>query len=245
MACYIVTKTQPECFKIHDQQKIFDLLENNQITLLYSQTSMDISYYKRLLELLKINTSVLKLQIVYTSNNDNDHNDNDHNDNDDQFYKLLSDFLTIQTHPHTIYLVDRYISVRNCNLISDAIKNNTNVTNLDLFYNLDNNMFTYLVNSLKFNKTLTTIRIDLCNNIIDGKILAKLLKDNTTLTTLTLSSNVINEQYVLKSLKNNPYITYIYMPHISNTISAIKKINNYCDRNKYNNDLRSLVIQDL
>jgi len=222
---------------ITSKKDILAQFKNYQILSLEPYDYTNDSYYRKLFELLQLDTSVDKLYIMY----------NDYR-NSDEFYRLLSDFLTTSTHLKHIRLKDNHISVENSMLLSDAIKNNDSLIHINLNYkNLDSNAFKYLINSLKINKMLKFIVISIWDNYIDGNDIAELLKVNTSVFALELyTSEIKNHNVIIKALKNNRYITLFFSP--SDVIldqNVYKKIITYSERNKYNQELKSMRIQDL
>jgi hypothetical protein len=189
-----------------EQEKIFDEFKNNNVNTLNSYDYKDDNYYKRIFELLITNSSISSLSIV---------NDN----GSDEFYKLLADFLILNSCLHTLLLVDNSISIKNCQLISDALKNNTTLSSIHIrYHNLDNDMLKYLVNSLKYNKSLIFVGISVWGKPINAEIITTLLNNNTILAGILLYSNKIEKEYMLKKvLKNNPYITSCYIPSCLST----------------------------
>jgi hypothetical protein len=230
-----LTKELPKQMQI--TQKLFTMLKNNKILGLYIYEYVDNNFYKQLFELLKINISVTSLCISYQSNTNNN-----------KFYELLSDYLSISTYLKYINFGDYNISVENSILLSSALKKNNSLIQIHLYYqNLDKKGCNYIIDSLKFNKTVTYFIINVPS--IDGNYLAELLKVNTTLTAIQLHITSVGEYRVEieieieKALKNNRYITVLILGY--RRVGMEENIKTYCERNKYNNNLKSLMLQDL
>jgi hypothetical protein len=221
-----------------NQEKLFTLLKNNEISMLHTFGYTDSNYYDQLLKLLKINRSVTRLWIKYNGYSNN----GKQNSNQNKFYKLICDYLINTTDLKLINFIDYGISVENSMLLSNAFKQNNSLNEIHLYNkHLDKSACTYFINSLKFNKTITTLTTDICS--IDGNHIAELLKVNTSLTSISVYvEKVTNIRVIDNALKNNKYIEYIYTNFKQD---MYKNISTYCDRNKHNNKLRSTMIEDL
>jgi len=222
-----------------DNRKIlFPLLENNEITMLETYCYVDNDYYNELFELLKINTSVNTLKILF-------------NNCDHQFYKSLHDMLIINNTINMLHLNDIKISIENCEWICQIIKKNRSVLKLHLNYEEpENNTFENIIDALKFNNTLKLVYFGFNNsNVVCGGLIAELLTINKTLNYITLClpiiigmTGIINSGKIVDSLESNPSIISLTGNYLLNTNTNIK---NYCARNKHNIMLKSLMIQDL
>jgi hypothetical protein len=231
MTTYIINK-QNLNIEIRDQKILFTLLKNNEIISLRSFGYDDNNHYKQLFELLKKNTSGIKLH--FTCKNGSN-----------IFYKLLCDYLTDNIYVTSIYLSDKHISVENLRLLSDTLKKNNSLIAIDLNYiNLNDNECKYLLDSLKFNETLRYIRMHL--HLIDGNHVAELLKVNTILRSLHLTYSEIKDFCTIsKALKNNKHIIELFMRSFLGIYLDTGNIVYYCLRNCHNSQLKSLMIQDL
>jgi len=216
---------------INNSTKIYDLIKNNELTILRSYRYTNIDYYKQLFELLKTNISLFSMMI-------------ENNNATDEYYKLLSDCLMFKTNLENISLLDNNISDNNCKLLCDALKNSNSISLNSIHFTYDylsENSLKYFIDFLKFNKTLKQVMITVWEKTIDGVAIAELLSTNTTINKLTLMTPVIKKLHVVeKAMENNQYITYFDMYHNSKT-----SINYYCRRNEHNSNLKSLMLQDL
>jgi hypothetical protein len=216
---------------INNPTKIYDLIKNNELTILCSYRYVNIDYYKQLFELLKTNISLFYMMI-------------ENNNATDEYYKLLSDCLMFKTNLENISLSDNNISDNNCKLICDALKNSnsSSLNSIHFKFNyLNDNSLKYIIDFLKFNKTLKQIMITVWEKPIDGVAITELLSTNITINKLTLMTPQIKKLHVVeKAMENNRYITHLDMFHNSKA-----SINGYCRRNEHNNNLKSLMLQDL
>jgi hypothetical protein len=216
---------------INNPTKLHNLIKNNEISILRLFKYRNIDYYKQLFELLKTNTSIFHIKIR-------------NNDNTDEYYKLLSDYLMFKNNLKKISLAGDYMSDDNCKLIYDALKNSNNISLITIRFRynyLNDNSLKYIIDFLKFNNTLKFVYIVVCEALIDGVIIAELLRTNITINKLAMiSQNIKNLNVLEKVMENNRYITHLDMFHNSKA-----SINGYCKRNKYNNNLKSLMLQDL
>jgi hypothetical protein len=221
-----------------NEEELFDLIKNDKIKMIISDR-IDMNYNKRLLELLKKNKSVTKLYLsIHCSKSNTKHGD--------EFYKILHDFLTTETYLEFIQLEDKYISVENCKLVGEALKSNSSLIEISFtYYNLGNNALKYLIDPLKFNTNISFVRISVWDNFIDGTLIAELLKIKTTLSAIALYTHEIKNSNVIDGLlQNNSNITFFYT-YCSLGPAADRNIQSYCERNKHNFCLKSMMIQDL
>jgi hypothetical protein len=232
---------------VFNQEKILSSIKNNEIMAVHICKYADINFFKQLFELLKNNSSVKRLIITYNSNYGHSDNNNNNNNNisNNEFYKLLSDCLAIDTYFNVVCLVDDNINAENLVLISNALKNNNSLIEVELCYkNLKKNECKYIIDSLKFNKTLTYIVIYI--NSISANHIVELLKVNTTLRSLEIRSRIKKPRIICNTLQNNRNITYFSVySQMDIDIDIHNIISDYCERNMHNLKLKSLLIEDL
>jgi hypothetical protein len=238
MTTRVVTKNNTT-ITIINQEILFSLLENNEITQLELYSRHDGNYYKQLFELLKINSSIHTLCIFFMVF--------DNFSDDNEFYKLLCEFLTTTLYLKYTFLKDGCISIENSILVADAVKNNNSLVTVKLHYNnLNDNTYKYIIDSLKFNKTVASFVISNWSNPLDINDVAELLKVNTALNEIILCiRKITNYDMIKKAVKNNRYITTFRSPHGNDADPDMKKIKTYFERNNYNLKLKSMLIQDL
>jgi hypothetical protein len=226
-----------------NKEQLFTSLKNNEVLEMNTSEYTDIQYYRELFKLLQINTSIKQLCIKYGNCNiDSRQSDTDNS----EFYKLLSDYLRISIYLRELILVDYHITIKNSMLLNDVFKHNNTLNEIYLYYrNLDKDGCTHFIDSIKFNKTATVIGIDM--NLINDNHIVELLKVNTRISSIYFLHEEVEKPETIKTiekaLKNNQYVTFLCVNFRSQ--NKYKKINTYCERNKHNLELKSMLIQDL
>jgi hypothetical protein len=168
--------------------------------------------------------------------------------------KQLFDLLKFNTSVRTIHFmlgranIDIYEEY--CEALLDMLKVNKSVKNLYIYYKyMSSNMLSHLVNTLKINNTIADITMDISK--IDYKHVANILTVNNTLKTINIflrevmSQDILQINYVFNALENNRSIIQFYTTFEFTPVKTRKEVLDICNRNKYNNKLKRLVLGDL
>jgi hypothetical protein len=218
--------------RISNRPQLLKLVKQNEITTLEFHEEDIINYYKKLLTLLKSNTSI---HTLYLSNNCSDN----------ECYELLKEMLLFNKSLNKFYFSDSIFHHNKYSWIHEMIKDNTTLTEitLGLTSKIGYNIWKPLISALKDNKTLTYITLRIRGlYTIDGDHIAEILRVNTVLNKIVLSAiEIKNCDEITKALEYNSSIVYLSGHRCLNTQQNLR----ICERNEHNIRLKTMMLQDL
>jgi hypothetical protein len=149
---------------------------------------------------LKFNSTLASLSLTENNIGDSD-------------MEYLADMLETNISLKTLKLaMNMMISSKGLNLLTNALKTNNSLTELDLGCN-DISEVNFLEELLQNNKSLAKINLN-HNNLVNNEIqkLSQLLEKNSSINSIHLASNCFGDDgayFLAGMLKNNNYLTYI------------------------------------
>jgi len=211
---------------------LIDCLINSNISNLYFYNLIfdDFNDITMLFEILKFNTSLIKLDLI---------NMNITNDNISSLYNGLINNKTLTY----LNLTNNYINKEGLIILGKILEKNNTLNTLDLTNNKinDNEYFDKFCESLIKNKSLTELILCKNNmNMFNIKSLTKMLKYNQSLTDLNLENTNINDGIKYLEINNN----LISLNISNNNIIYFENLINLLKQLEYNTSLTSFNISN-
>jgi len=137
----------------------------------------------------------------------------------------------------------------NNKMLENMLKTNTHLTHIHFYFNnIDSMTWSKIVESLKVNETVTRLGLTIRRRTnFNGSIqLKELLRVNKQICNMELyTRGMITFNDIISAIKNSPYITYFIENSEDNVADdMVEKIDKYCNRNLYNNKLKTMMLQD-
>jgi hypothetical protein len=258
-----------------DQSEWITAIKNNSINvldLICTTKHREMDKYKGILEALKMNTSILSLDVtinytklfekyeeydewscilsdVFKINTTITHITLSINNITNTGFKLLCEGLSINRSINQITIVF-YNNITTCNsiLLSNMIKTNSYLSNIHInCSNIDKDGWTNIINSLKVNKTLIRVGLYIRNTNFNGSPqLNELLLVNKTIATLDLNTHgMLKYEDIIYGLKKNPSVKQLYDSSCMRLPNIAYKLDKYLSRNVHNSKLKGMMLQDI
>ena len=140
-------------------------------------------------ELLYVNTTLQSLLISFNTMNADNQNKKI-NCNYNSLFKILENNTSLTSLKiYSCFPDNFYINDESINILSNSLEKNTTLTNLIIDCENINN-YENIINSLKYNSTLTSLTLTINYNINDN--ITEMLQSNTTLTELNMPTRIYN-----------------------------------------------------
>jgi hypothetical protein len=257
--------------QINTFEECCERIINNELTSIipYLHRIITVENYDKILELLEFNTSVTQLYFPHNilTNNSIDKlcrvlKNNvltsvsisiTNNKVNYTNFKLLTKAFGENTSLTHLYISENTFGSDELRLISEMLKVNKSITNISIFFrvqNMDNEAIIHMIEALKINKTLRIVTIPMkLDELFVCVYFARFLRDYNTLSEIDLVYGLYIDKFninlIIDALESNRNIWILDGFNHEIDDIQLKRKNIYCDRNRHNINLRNLSILDI